>query len=153
SSAFSSITSFTVSANSTSLSDSNLAAGTTYYYRVKATNAAGSSNYSNVSNAMTQTDFGISATPASVTINRGSNASYTVTITAMQGFTGTVALSVSGLPKFASAQFNPASVSNSGNSVLTVTTTGKVARGTYTLNIKGTSGSRVHSASVNLVIQ
>src|SRR5262249_26236706 len=54
SSAFSSITSLTVSANTTSFSDINLQAGTTYYYRVKAINGAGNSNYSNVSNATTQ---------------------------------------------------------------------------------------------------
>src|SRR5262249_11867167 len=53
-SAFSSITSFTLAANTTSFNNTSLQAGTTYYYRVKATNGAGSSNYSNVSNATTQ---------------------------------------------------------------------------------------------------
>ncbi|HEV8348136.1 MAG TPA: galactose oxidase-like domain-containing protein, partial [Vicinamibacterales bacterium] len=37
-------------------------------------------------------DFSISATPASITINRGGTAVYTVTITAGTGFSGTVAL-------------------------------------------------------------
>ncbi len=53
-SAFSSITSFTLPAGTTSSSDTGLAAGTTYYYRVKANNGAGSSPYSNVASATTQ---------------------------------------------------------------------------------------------------
>jgi hypothetical protein len=52
-SAFSSVASFTVTASATTFSDNSLAAGTTYYYRVKAVNSVGSSPYSNVSNATT----------------------------------------------------------------------------------------------------
>jgi len=97
-------------------------------------------------------DFSISATPTSLTIGRGGNGSYTVTI-AGSGFAGTVNLSVSGLPKFANPKFNPISVVNSGTSVLTMNTNRNVAVGTYTLTITATSGSRVHSANVTLIIQ
>jgi large repetitive protein len=41
----------TLPADSTTYSDTNLNANTTYHYRVKATNQAGSSNYSNVASA------------------------------------------------------------------------------------------------------
>jgi len=43
----------TLGANVTSYSDTGLAGGTTYYYRVAATNAGGSSGYSNVASATT----------------------------------------------------------------------------------------------------
>ena len=98
-------------------------------------------------------DFSLAVAPASVTINRGGNASYTVTITSGQGFSGTVNLSVSGVPKFATAKFTLASIVNSGTSTLTVNTNRNVTIGTYTLTITGTGGSRTHSATVGLIIQ
>src|SRR5207244_10575659 len=81
-SAFASITSFTLPAGTISFSDTGLAAGTAYYYRVKAINGAGSSLYSNVASATTQ------AAVASVTSylyddqlrNNWGNWSYTGTI-------------------------------------------------------------------------
>ena len=98
-------------------------------------------------------DFSISATPTSLTLPRGGSGNYTVTIAAGAGFTGTVTLSASGLPKFANAKFTPISVVNSGTSVLTVNTNRNVAAGTYLLIVTGTSGNRVHSTSVTMVVQ
>jgi hypothetical protein len=98
-------------------------------------------------------DFSISATPSSVTVARGGNAKYTVTIAAAAGFSGTVTFSASGLPQNATARFSPVSVVNSGTSVLTVRTRKNTPRGTYLLIVTGTSGNRVHSASVSLVVQ
>lgn len=51
---FSGATAFTLPANTTSYADSGLAANTTYYYRVKAVNAAGSSAWSSAASATTQ---------------------------------------------------------------------------------------------------
>jgi hypothetical protein len=71
SSSFSSITTFTLPTDQTTFSNSGLAGGTTYYYRVKAVNQAGSSNYSNVVNATTlsapKAPSGLAATPISTT--------------------------------------------------------------------------------------
>ena len=96
-------------------------------------------------------DFSISATPATVTIASG-KATYQVTIAA-SGFSGTVNLSVSGLPKSVTAKFVPASIVNAGTSVLTVNAPKKVASGSYVLTVTGTAGNRVHSTSVTLVVQ
>jgi len=98
-------------------------------------------------------DFAISASPSSQTVARGASATYTVTITATGGFTGTVNFSVSGLPSRTSASFNPASVTGSGSSTLTVSTNRKTPRGSFVLTITGTAGSLVHSTTVTLVVQ
>jgi aminopeptidase S len=98
-------------------------------------------------------DFSITVTPTSLTIGRGASGAYTVTIAAGPGFSGTVNLSVNGLPKFASSKLNPVSVVNSGTSVLTVNTNRNVAIATSTLTVTGTSGSGVHWANVSLIVQ
>lgn len=98
-------------------------------------------------------DFTISATPASQTITRGGIATYTVTITAGSGFSGTVNLSVSPALARATETFNPPSIVNAGTSVLTVDTEPNVQRRTRTLTITGTGGGRTHSVNVTLSIQ
>jgi hypothetical protein len=98
-------------------------------------------------------DFSISATPTSRTISRGTSTTYTVTVTAGQGFTGPVNLTVSGLPSRTTATFNPASIAGSGTSVLTVSTARNGQKGTRTLTITGSGGGRSHSVNVTLVIR
>jgi len=97
-------------------------------------------------------DFSVSATPASATVIQGNSTSYTVNVNASGGFTGTVNLSVSGLPSGATASFNPTSVSGSGSSTLTVRTGNNTTTGTFSLTITGTSGPLSHTASVKLVV-
>jgi hypothetical protein len=98
-------------------------------------------------------DFTIAATPASRTIARGGVATYNVTITAGAGFSGTVNLTASGVPARTTAAFNPASIVNSGTSVLTLDTANNVQKRTHTVTITGTGGGRVHSVTVTLTIQ
>jgi PKD repeat protein len=98
-------------------------------------------------------DFTLSATPLVRTISRGASTTYTVTVTRGAGFSGAVGLTVSGLPRRATAAFTPSSLTVSGTSVLTVSTQHNVPRGTTTLTITGTGGGRVHSAVVTLVIR
>jgi beta-glucanase (GH16 family) len=99
-------------------------------------------------------DFTISATPSSQTVTAGGSTSYTATVAPKNGFTGSVGLSVSGLPSGASGSFSPTSISGgSGSSTLTVTTSSSsTPAGTYTLTITGTSGSLSHTATVTLVV-
>ena len=97
-------------------------------------------------------DFSLSATPTSLTVAQGSSGTYTATVGALNGFTGTVSLSVSGLPTGATAGFNPTSIAGSGSSSLTISVASTTATGTYTLTIAGTSGTLSHSATVTLVV-
>ena len=62
-------------------------------------------------------------------------------------------LSVSGVPKRATARFTPSSIVNSGTSMLTVNTKKQVSRGSYTMTITGMNGGRTHSTTVAVVVQ
>jgi len=97
--------------------------------------------------------FSVSATPSSETVTRGSNATYTVKVTPINGFTGAVSFRVSGLPTNSTATFNPTSVTGSGTSTLTITTNSSTTTGTFSLRIRGTSGRASHSVTVQLVVQ
>jgi endoglucanase len=121
-------------------------------YTLTVTGASGSLNHSaSVTLSVSgPPDFSVTATPASQAVTVGSNATYTTTVSALNGFSGSVALSVSGLPSDATASFNPASVSGSGTSTLTIVTGGTT--GTFPLTITGASGILTHSAAVTLTI-
>ncbi len=98
-------------------------------------------------------DFAIAATPSSATIARNGIATFSVTVTGGPGFSGTTTLSVSGVPKLATAKFTPSSIVNSGSSTLTVDTKKQVSRGSYTMTITGMNGGRTHSTTVAVVVQ
>jgi thermitase len=95
-------------------------------------------------------DFSLSTAQTSRTVVQGSSTTYAVTITPANGFTSSVALSVSGLPTGASGAFAPKSATTS--SVLTVTTTSSTPTGTYTLGISGTSGTLERTTAATLVV-
>ena len=97
-------------------------------------------------------DFTLSATPASQTLTAGNGASYTVTTFSLNGFSGSVALSLSGAPSGVTASFNPTSVTGSGNSTLTISSASSTAAGTYSLTITGLSGTLQHTATVSLTV-
>src|SRR5205807_2258654 len=97
-------------------------------------------------------DFTIGATPPTQTVASGNSTTYTVTISALNGFSSNVSFNVSGVPTGATSNFNPSSVTGSGTSTLTVTTSGSMPAGTYPLTITGTSGSVVHSTGTTLVV-
>ena len=95
-------------------------------------------------------DFTLSASPTSQTVTQGSPVSYTVTITPSGGFTGSVNLSVSGLPTGAGGTFSPNPATSS--STLSVTTSSTTPTGTYPLTITGASGSLTRTTSATLVV-
>src|SRR5215813_8447136 len=98
-------------------------------------------------------DFTIAASPASNTVVRPASTTYTVTVGALNGFTGAVNLSVSNLPRNATASFSPASINGMGTSTLTISTASNTRIGTRTLTITGTSGTITHSTTVSLKVQ
>jgi hypothetical protein len=98
-------------------------------------------------------DFTIAASPGSRNIKAGTATSYTVTTTALNGFTGDLALSVTGAPTGTTASLSPSTVTAGGSSTLNVITTAGTPKGTFALTITGTSGSLVHAATVSLRVR
>ena len=103
---------------------------------------------------VTTPDFSLAATPASQTITAGATATYTATASPLNGFSGTVGLTVSGCPANSTCTLNPTSVTlpPTQTSTLTVQTASTTPGGTYTLTITGTSGSLIHTTTVTLII-
>jgi subtilisin family serine protease len=98
-------------------------------------------------------DFGLAVSPAGRTVTRGQSTTYTVTVTAVNGFTGSVSLTVTGLPARATASWSRNPVAGAGTSTLTIRTTSTTARGTFTLGITGTSGSLSHLVTTGLTVR
>ena len=97
-------------------------------------------------------DFSITTTPASQTVAPGGSANFTNIINALDGFSTNVNLTVSGLPTGATANFNPATVTNSGNSTLTISTSGSTPIGSHPISIIGTGGTLAHTNTVTLMV-
>jgi len=95
-------------------------------------------------------DFSLSASPASVSITQGSGGTSTISVNSLNGFTGSVSLSASGLPAGVSASFNPASTTTS--STLTLSASSTAVTGTKTITVTGTSGSLTHTTSLTLTV-
>ncbi len=97
-------------------------------------------------------DFYIVVVPASQTVEQGGMTTYEVSVNTTNCYTGTVTLSVAGLPDDASHAFDPADVVPPADSNLTVQTTASTPPGTYVLTISGDSGTLHREASVELVV-
>ena len=99
-------------------------------------------------------DFSIAANTKVETIKAGTSAKYNFTLTPINTFSGSVSLSVTGLPTGATGTFSPNPVTltspNTSTSTLTITTTRRTVAGTYALTITGTSGTLKHSATATL---
>ncbi|PYY18903.1 MAG: hypothetical protein DMG60_06490 [Acidobacteria bacterium] len=97
-------------------------------------------------------DFSLSASPATQTVVASRSTTYTISVSPIAGFTGTVSMSVSGLPAGSTASFNPQAVSGAGSSTLTVNTGVLTPLGNYPLTITGVSGGTSHAANVNMMV-
>jgi len=71
----------------------------------------------------------------------------------LDGFTGTVDLSLTGLPSNTSVDFDPPAITGSGWFELTLRVDDDTRHGSYKLTVTGTSGSLRHSVDVDLHVQ
>jgi len=121
-------------------------------------NAAGSPR--SVTHSGTGTDFSISAASAAQKVKAGKSATYTLSLTPISGFAGTVSLGCSGAPPAESCTVSPSSLALSGTGAstakATVTTSpGKkgTPSGTYTLTFTGSFSTLSHPATATMTVQ
>jgi hypothetical protein len=99
-------------------------------------------------------DFGVTLAPASRAVVPGGSAAYTATVTPSNGFTGQVALSLSGLPAGATADIQPPAVNLSDatpkTATVNVSTTASTPNGSFPLTLEAAGGSLAHSAQATL---
>ncbi len=100
--------------------------------------------------AKASADFSLSSSPSTLSVTQGTAGSSTVTVNKLNGFSGSVSLTASGLPSGVTASFNPASTTST--STLTLTAAATAATGTSTVTITGTSGSLTHSTTLSLTV-
>jgi len=100
--------------------------------------------------------FSVSASPSSVSVPQGTNATSTVTVTSQNGFNSPTTLSASGLPSGVTAAFstNPVTppANGSATSTLTFTASSTATVGTSTVTVTGTSGTVTHTATISLTV-
>jgi hypothetical protein len=100
-----------------------------------------------INNAVASSGFTL-AGPTNVFLNQSSTANGSITITDFGGFTGTVTLSLSALPKGVTGSFQ-----GTGNSrKVVLKATASAATGFTTVTVTGTSGSITSSASFSLAV-
>ncbi len=124
-------------------------------YTATVTGTSGTLSHStNVSVTVTvpAPDFTISANPTSFSVNQGQSGTSSISVTAVNGFTGSVSLGATNCPTGASCSFNPASASPGTPSTMTVATTSSTPGGTYTVTVTGTSGTLSHSTTVSVTV-
>jgi uncharacterized membrane protein len=104
----------------------------------------------NITVAIHAPSFLLSGSPSSLELNQGSSATSTISVAPQYGFTGSVNLSLSGLPSGVSASFSPASTT--GISTLTLTASSTASVGNSTLTITGISGNLTETTTLSLSI-
>src|SRR5213080_836338 len=125
---------------------SSTAAGS-YTAQVTGTSTSTSTQYTRVSVTVTgpsQPDFTISANPLSLSIPSGSSATSTITIAAVNGFSGVVSLSLAPSSDL-TATISPTSITTSGTATLTVTSN---SPGSHTVRVTGASEALSHNVTV-----
>src|SRR3989475_1909644 len=100
-------------------------------------------------------DFTFSANPANMTVQAGNTASSSLILTSLNGFTGTILLSIDSSSSFAS--LDPQSVTlydgRTGSSMLTIRPSSTLPPGRYNIRITAVSGFPSHKISVPNIVK
>ncbi|HEX9255605.1 MAG TPA: hypothetical protein VF938_08660 [Candidatus Angelobacter sp.] len=96
-------------------------------------------------------EFSLSANPTSQSISAGAAATFTISVQAVNGFTGTVTLSASSTSSSVVASFDATSITGgSGSAVLTVSTTSATPSGNVTITVTASDTTNNVSQKVSV---
>jgi pseudomonalisin len=92
--------------------------------------------------------------PGTVNLAAAATASLSTSITVSNGFSGQMALTVTGVPSGVTASFSPNTLAapGSGSSTLTLTASSSVKAGTYSITITAASDGKLKTAAASLVV-
>jgi hypothetical protein len=90
--------------------------------------------------------------PSQYTGLNGTNISYTINVVTNAGFSGTITLTVSGLPANTSYTMTPTVFTGPGTATLNVTTSNNTPQGTYTLLLSGINGTQTNYYTVQMQV-
>jgi hypothetical protein len=101
-------------------------------------------------------DFGLSCSPAALTVSAGTSGTSTCAVQSLHAFAAPVSLSCTGQPAGIACAFVPPSLTpppnGSADSVLTVSVAAGVAPGTYTFSARGVSGALAHTFGLTVTV-
>jgi len=97
-------------------------------------------------------DFSIGATPSSLGIVQGGNASSTISTAVTNGAAQSITLTASGLPSGTTASFNPNPITSGGSSTMNVVVGAATPIGSYTITVTGTGTGATHATTVSLTV-
>ncbi|MGA2653588.1 MAG: glycoside hydrolase family 6 protein [Terracidiphilus sp.] len=98
----------------------------------------------------TTPSFTLAPSAGTLSVTQGKTATDTITVTDVNGFTGSVTFAATGLPSGVTASFSP--TSSTSSSVLTFTASATATAGTSTVTITGTSGSTTATTTIALTV-
>jgi len=99
-------------------------------------------------------DFSMVLTPTTVTADAGSsNASFTASISSLNGFAGIVSVNLTGLPSgTTTSPPSPFNLAADGNQMVMLSIPSTAVAGNYNLTVSGTSGAITHSDPLDLSV-
>jgi hypothetical protein len=100
------------------------------------------------------TGFTVSASPASLSVLQGTQATSTITTAVSGGFNSSISLSASGTPTGTTVTFNPTTIPapGSGNSVMSISVGATTPMGTYPITVTATGGGTHQTVTVTLTV-
>jgi len=98
-------------------------------------------------------DFSISASPSSAVVSPGGALVAQVSVTAVNGFSSSVTVSVTGLTTGVTVSPSSPFMMSPGSQNITITVPSNVAQGNFTVGLQASSGSLQHSSNVAIQVK